>query len=87
MRPIIPLEQETKQLWAGVTRQEDKRSHCPLPDVGRQYNVSPSSKDEGIRPGDCKCLTALKLRPKKPNKNKKKKVSSSNLYEDLLSIS
>ena len=81
MRPIIPLEQETKQLWAGVTRQEDKRSHCPLPDVGRQYNVSPSSKDEGIRPGDCKCLTALKLRQKKKKKQQQQQKQKEQSFQ------
>lgn len=42
---VIPLEQETQHLWAGVTRQEGKRSHCPRPGLGLRADsreVSPS---------------------------------------------
>lgn len=35
VRPSIPLEQETQHLWAGANRQENKRSHHPLPDLGQ----------------------------------------------------
>lgn len=67
-RSSISLEPETQHLWAGANRQEDKRSHHPLPALGlraggRRYLLHLQA--EGIRTGDCKCLMVLKLSDKK----------------------